>query len=162
MKEYFVSVIAVSLVGSMLVSLAPNGESFKNIKVLCALCTVACIVFPLVSLFNDGVSAEDVKKAFDIERNEEQKYDEIYNCSLEGYGVLNAESTLKNEIIQTLKINENAFDVRIVLGEENGVIYISLVRFYLYSGGLTVDPRSLETYVLDRLGCGCEFVYDVL
>jgi len=162
MKEYFVSVIAVSLVGSMLITLAPSGGLSKHIKLLCALCTVACIAFPLVSFFDDRGIVNDIENAFDIHLEEEQVYDEIYNYSINEYGALNAELTLKNEISKALDIRDDAFDVKIVRGEKNGVIYISLVRIYLYSNGLTVDPRKLESYVEERLGCGCEFVYDVL
>ena len=162
MKEYFVSVIAVTLAGSALIALAPNGGFIKNIKLLCALCTVACIAFPIGSIFSDGVSANDIKEAFDVQLDEERNYDEIYNNSINEYELLNAEMTLKNEIAQVFELDSDALDVKLVMGEENGTLYISLVKFYLHSKGLTADPRALETYVLERLGCGCEFVYDIL
>ena len=66
MKEYFISVIAISLVGSMIIALAPGCGLSKNIKLLCALCMVACIVFPLGTLFDNSFNMADIEKAFDI------------------------------------------------------------------------------------------------
>ena len=162
MKEYFISVIAVSLVGSVLVSLAPGGGVAKNMKLLCALCTAACIIFPLGTLFWGSISNEDIESLFATEMNEEYNYDEIYNDSLNKYNVINSEIILKSEIIQALKLKNDAFDLKIIQDEESDVFCISYVRVYIYPDGVSVDPRMVEKYIYERLGCECEFVYDAI
>ena len=161
MKEYFVSVIALSLVGRVLVTLAPSGGFSKSIRLLCALCTVACIAFPIGAFVYGEMSEDDIKNAFDTHLEGDQKYDEFYNYSVSSYSVLEAELILKNEISQRFGVSNESFDLEIVRSEENGINYISLVRVHLYSSGVAVDPRRIEAYVLERLDCACEFVYDV-
>ena len=51
MNEYFITVIAVAFVGGIVISLVPNGNTVKYVRLLCGLCVVCSIAFPLVSFF---------------------------------------------------------------------------------------------------------------
>ena len=162
MKEYFISVIAVSLVGSIIVSLAPGGGVAKNMKLLCALCTAACIIFPLGTFWGNSISSADIESLFATETNEEYNYGEIYNNSLNKYNVINSENALKNEINQEFELKNDAFDVKMIWDEESDVFCISCVRVYIYPEGVSVDPRKIEKYISERVGCKCEFVYGTM
>ena len=159
MKEYFISVITVALVSGSVATLMPNSGLSKHIKLLCALCTVACIAFPIARLLGGSLDTAGLENTFDVLVDSDEKYDEIYNRSISRYSELNAEFALKSEIVQNLDIANDAFDVKIVREEKDGSIYVSRVRIYLYPNALSIDPRLLENYIFDRLKCNCEFVY---
>ena len=161
MKEYFITLITVSLVGGMIVTLLPDGNTSKHVKLLCSLCVVACIIFPISSFFGDFFDKESVVGIFRYEEDESYNYDEIYNNSLTEYELINAQVSLKQEIIQGIGVSDDAFDLKIITDENNGVICISSVTVRIYGSGLTVNPREVEKYVSERLGCPCEFVYDL-
>lgn len=161
MKEYFISVIVVSLVGSMVVSMASGNSAAKHLKLLCGLCTVACIVFPLTAAFGVSFDKEDVVQLFACETNEKEYYDEIYNLSLNKSEIKNAENILKGDIVKELSLSKDDFDVNIIAEENNGEFYISTVRINIYTSGISINPRYIEQYILNRLGCGCEFVYEI-
>ena len=79
MKEYFIAVIAVSLLGGVIVSMLPDGNTAKNVRFLCSLCTVACIAFPLISFFDNGFDSQTLMNVFEQSEQESEFYDEIYN-----------------------------------------------------------------------------------
>ena len=162
MKEYFISVIAISLIGGMIVSLLPDGNSVKNVKLLCSLCVVACMVFPLASFFSGTVEKDGIVDMFEIGDGEADIYDEIYNDSLNQYELINAEKSLKQEIIQRFSASYDAFDLKIITDKNNDVIYIATVDVHIYNSGLSISPRAIEKYVYDRLGCECNFIYEII
>ena len=134
----------------------------KHVRLLCSLCTVACIAFPLASLLNGSFEYQDVIDIFDQDAESENVYDEIYNNTLNEYQISNAENLLKQEIIQSIGADSAAFDVKIITEKNNDEICISLVRVTVYTSGLSINPREVEKYVTQRLGCECETVYDIL
>ena len=161
MKEYFISVIAVSLLGGVIISLLPDVDAAKHVRLLCSLCTVACIAFPLVSLFDSGIDVDAIGEMFEQSEERSEKYDEIYNGTLNEYEIINAQNTLKQEIIQRIGADASAFDLKIITNKNSDVIYISSVRVCIYGSGVSIDPKEVKKYVQDRLGCDCEIVYDI-
>ena len=162
MREYFVSVIVVALVGGMMISMLPDESGTRHLRLLCSLCTIACMVAPVAAFFDGGFDDEHVLDMFDTEFETDNIYDEIYNNSLNDHSRINAEISLKNDIIQHFSAPNDAFDVKIVLQENNVVNCISSVEIRIYSSGLAIDPREVEKYVFDKLGCDCSIIYDIL
>ncbi len=161
MKEYFITVMAVAFFGGTIITLVPLGNTTKYVRLLCGLCTVCSIAFPLVSFVGGNFEKEDLLSIFDYEGKEESYYEEIYNNCLTDTEINNAEITLKNEIIKGISASEDDFSLNIITEENSGEISIVRVEVIIYSSGMSIDPRRIESCVFERLGCGCEFFYDI-
>ncbi len=161
MKEYFITIMAVALVGGVILSLTPKGSSARYVRLLCGLCTVGCVAFPIVGFFDGELDKEGLLSVFDYEERDKEYYEEIYNNNLNKSEIENAENILKGEILEGVSAKNDDIDVRLVTEDNSGEISILKVEVTIYPSGLTIDPRRIENYVQDRLGCPCEFFYDV-
>lgn len=161
MKEYFITVMAVSLMGGVIVSLSPKGNNARYVRLLCGLCTVCCVAFPVVRFAQGGFDREEILSVLDYETKEKEYYDEIYNKKLVGAELKNAEIALKSEIIKELSLQNDSINVNIVTENKSDEICIESVEVIIYPSGLYADPREIEECVEERLGCPCSFFYDV-
>lgn len=161
MEEYFITVMAVSLVGGVIIALAPKGNSTRYVRMLCGLCTVCCVAFPVVSLAQNGFDKEGLLSMLDYESREKEYYEEIYNKNLIGAELENAEMTLKSEIIKELSLQNDSLNVNIITENKSDEICIDSVEVIIYPSGLSADPREIEEYVEERIGCPCSFFYDI-
>ncbi len=161
MTEYFITVMAVTLAGGVIISIAPKDSSVRYIKLLCGLCTVCCVAFPLISFVGNGFDTEGLLKLFDYDAVEQAYYEEIYNNNFDKLSIENAEIKLKSEIIKEISAKDEDFDVKIITETSSGEIYISSVRVTIYKSGLSIDPKLIENFIFDSLGCQTVFFYDI-
>ena len=164
MSEYFLGLIVFAFVGSMIFSLVPTGSSKRYVRLLCGLCSVGCIIFPLFGLFEDvtngdGSSFEELAEMFETSDEAGENAVEIYNNFVNATSVKNAEETLKNDIIKALSIKSDAVDVKIELGENCGEFYINRVIVYLYPSAYATEPKKIREICENRLGAACEIIY---
>ena len=161
MKEYFLTVIVVAIIGGIVISLEGGKGSGRYIRLLCGVCTAGCIVLPIASLIADGWSADEgILELFEQEQFLEN-YDEYYNYALDNAENINADNILKSNIIQALSLDDSDIDVHIVVGNNGGEKYIDIVEVTIYAQGLDIDPRLVQKYVKELLGCQCVIYYDV-
>ena len=160
MRDYFFGLILFAFFGSVILSVAPHGLSRTYLRFLCGLCSVGCIIFPLVSLVSpDGDGGADIEAFFETEDGQEKNAVEIYNLYLDGVAEKNAEETLKSEIITELRAKSEDIDVDIILDKSSDEIYIKSVYVFFYPSGYDIDPKKVEKICFSALGCGCEFFY---
>lgn len=160
MKEYFMGIISVVFLGATMISLSPKGYE-KHLRLLCGFCSVAVILFPLFSLVgNEGNPFDGLASLFSQEEYQEEYYEKIYNNSLLISEKKNAEKMLKNDMLQEISANNDSFDVNIVVEQNNDEFYISSIEVLIYPSGVDIDPRSIEKYVKEALGCECRIIYD--
>ena len=160
MKDYFLGLILFAFFGSIVLSIAPRGLSRTYLRFLCGLCSIGCIIFPLVTLLSDGGSeGEYIESLFETELQDANKSVEIYNSYIDDVALTNAEKSLKEKIIAETKSKEADFDVDIILAENGGEIYIKVARVCFYHSGYDIDPRKVEKICFSELGCECEFLY---
>jgi len=159
MREYLISITALALVGAIVISMIPFGGSARYLKLLCALCTIGCIVFPLSSFVSAEINKDDLVELMTAESIDKEYYDEIYNKSINDQQIKSAEYILKNDIIKRFSADALDFDVNVILEEKSDEILISLVRITIYPEGVTLNIRAIEKYVFEKLGCDCEFEY---
>ncbi len=160
MTKYFLGLIVIAFVGSVVMSLSPKGTSRAYLKLLCGLCSIGCIAIPLISAFSGGgFIAEDFIDAFDSKNTSEDAMIEIYNDAIEGAAIKNAEQTLKNEIIKELSAKNDSIDVKIITDNNSEDFYIKVISVTIYPSGYTLNPREISSICVSRLGAECEFVY---
>lgn len=159
MKEYLLGVMIISLVGSIIMSTAPRGGSAGALKLICALCAVCVIAMPFLGLVSDRWGIDGVRDIFAVNENDERYYDEIYNSQLTEVQLLNAEKTLKKQIIQGFSFDDDSFDVNIILSSKSDEKSIEKVELIIYTSGVAIDPHAVEKYIYDCLECPCETIY---
>ena len=161
MKEYFIGVMAVAFLGSVLLTLAPTGFE-KHLKLLCGFCVMAAIVFPLITFLGDEIYIDgELTELFSQDGGETKNYDEIYKSAIADAEGSNAEKILKNDIIKEYELKSDGFDVRIIIDKASDEYSIVKAELVIYASGIGIDPHSVEKYINERLGCGCEVVYDL-
>ena len=159
MNEYFLGLIVFAFVGAIVLSLVPSGAGRGYVKLLCGLCSVCCIAFPIFELVELGGNEFDyIVNMFDSEEAIKNA-DEIYNKALNTATVENAENSLKNDIIKGVSAKYDDIDVKIILSEAGDEFYISDIVVYLYSGAYTVNPKSIREICVSKLGKECKIIY---
>lgn len=161
MKGFFIAVVCLSFVGSAIISLSPSGYE-KHLKSIASLGTLTLAVAMLFSFMGERENyLENFALLFSSDEYQKEVYDEIYNSSLIGAEKQNAEMLLKTYIIQDLSLNNDGFDVNIVVDSSSDAIYIKHVELIIYPDGITIDPKSVEKYIREKIGCECVVVYDL-
>lgn len=161
MKEYFVGVMSVVMLGGLIISLFPEGGEKKYLRLLCAIASLSCMIMPLTDIVSDGSELdEELEGLFGYVGGEPMDYDEIYNNSLASASVENAEIYLKNLIISELGADFNSFDVRIISKIESDKFYIESVEVTIYPSGMLIDPHRVKKTVSELLGCDCVIFYE--
>lgn len=161
MKEYILILVLTVLAGSVIITLSPEGGAGGGVRLLCSLCTVACIAVPLISLVSKGLDPNalgDLPLPPDIEAG---YYDEIYNTSLVDSEVKNAEISLKNAVKKEFNVSDDAFDIRISAKKIIDENYSISVELIIYRYGIGIDPHSVEKYVKNMLECSFTTVYAI-
>lgn len=161
MKEYFTAIIAVVALGSLVISLAPSSNYSKQLRLLCGLCSVGCVIFPILSLAVDfDAQSQEFSALFEYRGGEKQYYDEIYNSTVDFADIKNAEKSLKSKIIKELGINNDNFDVRVYVKNNSVEKYIEKVELVIYPEGVEIDPHAVKKYLGELFGCEIDVVYD--
>ena len=160
MNSYLLGLIVFAFVGSLVLSLAPAGISKGYVRLLCGLCSVGCVAFPLFSLASGGgISADEVAALFEPYDEVNENIVEIYNSSLNQATLDNAEESLKSEIIQELSADYDDFDLEISVVKTNDKFCIDKIIVKLYPSGYSLDPREISAICEARLDGHCEFIY---
>ena len=161
MKEYFITIVAVALVGAVIISMLPDQSNGKYLKFICGLCAIGCIVFPLLQVGDMSFDREHIADLFDKENIQEQNYGEIYNEAIKNAEIQNAEVSLKSAIIKEVSASEEDFDVEICLENKGDDFYISNVNVKIYPSGLFLNVHLIKRYVEKEFGCQCDIYYEV-
>lgn len=161
MREYFIGVMSVIFFGGMITSLSPSAKGQKYLRLLCSLSVVGSIVLPIFSAFREqDFDVGEFAEIFETENASEDIYGDIYNGAISDASILNAEITLKSEILREVSAKEEDFDVMVNTSLKNDVLCIESVTVKIYPSGIFINPREIENYVNERLECPCTVVYE--
>ena len=160
MSEYFLGLIVFAFVGAVIFSLVPEGASKRYVRLLCGLCSVGCIAFPVLSLISDGNDTfgeiAELFETSDISNNDSV---EIYKHSLNMATLSNTQEELEGKIIQELSGKYGDVGVKIELGENGNEVYIKRIIVYIYSSGYALDPEKIKNVCQNELGKTCDIIY---
>lgn len=160
MKEYIMSIMVVSLLGSVILSLSPRSGSGSTLRFLCGLCAVCTVTMPVISLFKGGnVLSDSVGDIFVAENVNYGFYDEIYNEAFKNADALNVETTLKNRISQEFNAGYEDFDLNFVLSQNSDEKYTNTIELLIYPSGMYIDPHSVENYIKEIFDCEFTTIY---
>lgn len=160
MVEYFLGLIVFAFVGSVILSLVPAGTSKRYVRLLCGLCSVGCIAFPIFELAGDNNGdISGLVEIFEPYDELEGAADEIYNNALNCVTLNNAEDMLEGDIIKELLAKPGDIDVRIDVKEKDNGFYIDKVLIFIYPSGYFLNPDKINSICQKRLGENCDIIY---
>ena len=160
MKEYFISIIAIALVGSLIISMLPSSSNAKYLRFICGLCAIGCIVFPLINADEMMIDFESLKELFYNEQDNDNDYEKIYNDAMAKAEISNAEISLKNEIVKAYSANHEDFDIEITTKKYSDDFYISKITLKIYPSGITLNVHLIKKYIEEQLGHECVIFYE--
>ena len=162
MGEYFLGVALTVLLGGLVLSLVPDASAKPYLRLICGAAVVLSILLPITSFvteISEGNGFDELLAFFEEDGSADQNYAEIYNKAILDTGAQHASNELKNEMLQAFGADEGDFDITIVAQNDGDEICISRVEVIIHLSGLAIDPRELEKYVIDKLGCECVVIY---
>ena len=159
MKEYFSTLIAVALLTSVFGMLSPGGNIKKYVRLAGAFCLLCALIIPWTDflLKNEGLSED-----FGIEewQSDTVDYDEIYYASLMDGGIKNAQSIMKNRILNHFSLSEDSLELQINVDTSKDTMILTEVTLWIRSSAILLDPQELTSYVNEEWGCPCVVIYD--
>ena len=159
MREYWVAFVAVAILNGVVGMIAPEGEIKKYVRLLGSLCLLCAVVQPVLGWISEGDEWtsylwEDTKEELETD------YDEIYNQSLIQGGEKNAETIVKNRILETFELSNESLDVQLDFAIEKETLRIEEIRLTIRNDAIFLDPRLLTEYVNEEYSCRCTVIYD--
>lgn len=163
MREYIIALIGVAVVCGLIQILAPlssSGGGDKYLRLLGALCVLCVLISPIGALLK-GIGGLEVDIADKIynEKNEKEKYEEIYNQSIKDHSAQALEKSAEKVLEKELGIGEREVSVKIELCEIDGETSIGGAKAIITPEGVGRDPRDISACVSAYLGCECEIIY---
>lgn len=159
MTEYFLGLIIFAFVGSVIFSLVPSGIGKRYVRLLCGLCSIGCIAFPLLKLVGGEVELDGISAIFEPISTIDCNTVEIYKDSINNATIEIAEQSLKNDIIREASAKSDDIDVIISIGENSDKFYIDTVSVIIYPSGYHLNPDKIDAVCRDKLDKGAEFIY---
>lgn len=159
MKSYLITLMAVALLNGLVGMISPEGDVKKYVRLLGSLCLLCAMAQPVLGWLSEGDGL--IKNLWELETEEEStNYDEIYNQALLSGGEKNAESIIKNNLLEAFELPSGSVDVRVDMEMKNDTCEILEVQLTIREEAIFADPRELISYVNERFSCPCVVVYD--
>jgi hypothetical protein len=152
MRELFSVIAALAAVCTAVHAVCPEGEIKKYIRLCCVLCAVTVLASFLperINLPDTGLPAyavEDISAeaaCMVIDRALSNIEDAVYDAAKQKYGVERDDLSVE------------------AVADRSDTSSVKLVMIKCRISGLknTVIMKSLENFIADRFGCGCEVEY---
>lgn len=156
MKGYIISVILVGIIGSVMSVLSPEGEGGgigKTVKYATGLVLIIVCIAPL-SAFLESLNNLDLQAFFDVEKEESEEYESIFDASYGSAEVANTREGIKRILNERFEIDESEVDVSVqVVTDENGARRLNRIFLTLYGSAIWKDTGAIERYLGSLFGC---------
>lgn len=159
MRTYLSALFGVCLVSAIIKVISPEGATKKYIEMLCSLCVISAVIFPMGRQISEDYGIGDLIP--DIEY-ESESYDEIYNQYLLDQNIKNACEVLRTELCERLGTDSSEIEVKISTEDIDGEIKVRSVSVILGVGAITADPDEIKEYIYERTECECEIIYEII
>ncbi len=150
------SVIAVSMIGSIASMLSPEGEGggiIKNIKLILGICVALVCIYPIKELVND-ISALDIGSAIELPEQESDKYGDIFESSYSSAEIGNLKSGIKRLLSDKFGIDSLECSVSVSLSNgENGGRELENIFITLYGSAIFKNTDEIERYLGSIFKC---------
>ncbi len=151
-RGYIISVMCVSVVGSLVSMLAPDGEGGglgKHIRLIFGLCVIIVSINPIKDIV---YYIKDVKYEWDYVKDgyDSEKYEEIFYESYSASEIENLKSGIKQLLSDRFDIDISECEISVGTDGGGGLERILVT---LYGNAVWKNTEEIEEYLYGLFGC---------
>ena len=157
MRDYIISLIIVSVIGSVVCLLSPEGEGGglgKHTRLAVGLCVVLFCAMPVIGLVR-SLTELDANSLFpELSEEESQNFDKIFADSFNAAEL----DQVKEGVIAILQdkfgIDASECSISVAAGEsDDGSRRIERIVISLYGSAVWTNTGEIEGYLFEIFGC---------
>ena len=156
MKGYIISVMCISVIGSLVSMLAPEGEGGglgRNYRLVLGLCVVLVSINPIKSIIFE-IKDLDFGSMVEIPDTESEKYEEYFNGSYSSAEVENLKSGIYQLLAERFSIPRENCSVTVSLRQGEGdARVLERISITLYGSAIFKNTTEIEDYFGEIFGC---------
>ena len=156
MKGYIISVMCISVVGSLVSMLAPEGEGGglgRNNRLILGLCIVLVCINPIKSIILE-IKDLDLGSIVDIEGSDEVDYEKYLDSAYTEAEVESLKSGIYRMLSDRFMIAREDCSVSVRLGQGEGdAMTLESICITLYGSAIFADTGEIEDYFGAIFGC---------
>lgn len=152
MRGYILSIICISVIGSMISMLSPDGDGggiSKHIKLIFGLSVVLVCINPINEMVN-YINELDFNSIIEQPESESEKYNEIFDGAYESAEIDNLKKGIKQILSDRFDIDSSECKVSLSL-TENRTLWRVVIT--LYGSAVWKNTNEIEDYLENLLGC---------
>lgn len=156
MSGYILTVITVCIIGTLVTTLAPDGEGggiSRNIRLVFALCVILVCIDPIKSGI-ELLTELDIESVLDGEVSEGEKYEEIFDSSYDAAEKKNLEEGIKTMLEGRFGISGSECEVSTQITDGvTGERRVDRIYITLYGSAIWKDTGLIEEYLARIFSC---------
>ena len=155
MKQYVISMIIVSLVGSIVSVLAPDGEGgglSRHVRLAAGVCIILVCFAPTVQAI-EWLRDLDIDSVLPNVDESADEYESIFDSTYSEAEIDNLCEGIKKVVSERWGLDPLSFKVSVKLDGEGESRRLSRVTLTLYGSAIWADTGEIEAYLGSLLGC---------
>lgn len=155
MKEYIISIIIVSVIGSVVSVLAPEGEGgglSRHVRLAAGVCLILVCFAPTLKAI-EWLREFDIEAVFPDDEEDQIDYESIFDKAYSDAEIDNLCEGIKAVVTQKFGLDPLSFKVSVKLSGEGSEKSLSRVTLTLYGSSIWADTGEIERYLSQLLGC---------
>ncbi len=155
-KGYVISVICISVIGSLVSMLTPSGECGginKNMRLIYGLCVVIVCINPIKDIVKE-INELDISGISEIPEPDSERYDELFDSSYGAAETENLKRGIKQMLYDRFQIDFSECSVSVkITDKEDGKRELSGIYITLSGSSIFKDTYEIEGYFEELFGC---------
>ncbi|MBR3878609.1 MAG: hypothetical protein IKJ24_00665 [Clostridia bacterium] len=156
MKAYIISVMCISVIGSLLSMLTPEGEGggiMRNNRLVFGLCVVLVCINPIKSIINE-VKSLDIGSIVEIPDSDFERYEEYLGGAYTDAEVENLKAGIYQMLEDRFSVPRENCSVAVNLRRgEGGTSSLERIFITLYGGAIFKNTNEIEDYFGSIFNC---------
>ena len=152
MSSYVISIICVSIVGTIASILSPDGEGgglLRHVRLVFGLCLVIVCINPIMQIV-ESIREMDFELSIPDVEEESDKYYDIFEDSYSKSEIVNLKTGIKQMLYDKFAIDPSECEITISFSGDGNLKRISVT---LYGGAVWKDTEEIESYLYRAFAC---------
>ncbi|MBE6584675.1 MAG: hypothetical protein E7649_06855 [Ruminococcaceae bacterium] len=155
MKQYIVSIIVVSIIGSVISILTPEGEGgglARHTRLIFGVCVIVVCFSPLKDAIV-WIRELDIESILPDSEQNGSEYESIFENTYDKAQIDNLKEGIKGVLKDRFGLDPLCVDVSVSLRQEGDDQRLERVAVTLYDSAIWADTEEIESYLCSLLGC---------
>ena len=155
MKQYFLSIIMVSLVGSVVSMIAPEGEGgglSRHVSLAVGVCLILVCFAPAASAV-EWLRELDIEAVLPDGDENRAEYESIFDSAYTEAEIDNLCEGIKSAVCQKFGLDPLSLSISVRLADGEQGKTLERVFLTLYGSAIWADTEEIERYLGSLLGC---------